>query len=53
MPSSNSSTGFDGGNLVNAWDFVLMMEGTVLAHLENAFGVYNTNGSPVAVRWRR
>jgi CRISPR-associated protein Csx17 len=34
QPSSaggaNSSTGFDGGNLVNAWDFVLMMEGTVL-----------------------
>lgn len=27
---ANSSTGFDGGNLVNAWDFVLMMEGSVL-----------------------
>lgn len=27
---ANSSTGFDGGNLVNAWDFVLMMEGAVL-----------------------
>lgn len=27
---ANSSTGFDGGNLVNSWDFVLMMEGTVL-----------------------
>ncbi|MCS7080143.1 MAG: type I-U CRISPR-associated protein Csx17 [Chloracidobacterium sp.] len=27
---ANSSTGFDGGNLINAWDFVLMMEGTVL-----------------------
>lgn len=27
---ANSSTGFDGGNLVNPWDFVLMMEGSVL-----------------------
>jgi CRISPR-associated protein Csx17 len=27
---ANSSTGFDGGNLVNSWDFVLMMEGAVL-----------------------
>lgn len=27
---ANSSTGFDSGNLVNAWDFVLMMEGAVL-----------------------
>ncbi len=27
---ANSSTGFDGGNLVNAWDFVLMMEGALL-----------------------
>jgi CRISPR-associated protein Csx17 len=27
---ANSSTGFDGGNLINAWDFVLMMEGAVL-----------------------
>jgi CRISPR-associated protein Csx17 len=27
---ANSSTGFDGGNLVNAWDFVLMMEGSLL-----------------------
>lgn len=27
---ANSSTGFDGGNLVNSWDFVLMMEGSVL-----------------------
>lgn len=27
---ANSSTGFDGGNLVNPWDFVLMMEGAVL-----------------------
>lgn len=27
---ANSSTGFDGGNLVNAWDFVLMMEGTLV-----------------------
>ena len=27
---ANSSTGFDGGNLINAWDFLLMMEGAVL-----------------------
>lgn len=27
---ANSSTGFLSGNLVNAWDFVLMMEGTIL-----------------------
>jgi CRISPR-associated protein Csx17 len=27
---ANSSTGFDGGNLVNPWDFVLMLEGAVL-----------------------
>lgn len=27
---ANSSTGFDGGNLVNSWDFVLMMEGAIL-----------------------
>lgn len=27
---ANSSTGFDGGNRVNRWDFVLMMEGAVL-----------------------
>ncbi len=27
---ANSSTGFDGGNLINPWDFVLMMEGAVL-----------------------
>ena len=27
---ANSSTGFDGGNLVNGWDFVLMMEGTIV-----------------------
>jgi CRISPR-associated protein Csx17 len=27
---ANSSTGFDGGNLVNGWDFVLMMEGSLL-----------------------
>jgi CRISPR-associated protein Csx17 len=27
---ANSSTGFDGGALVNPWDFVLMMEGTLL-----------------------
>lgn len=27
---ANSSTGFGGGNLVNSWDFVLMMEGSVL-----------------------
>jgi CRISPR-associated protein Csx17 len=27
---ANSSTGFDGGNLVNGWDFVLMMEGALL-----------------------
>jgi CRISPR-associated protein Csx17 len=27
---ANSSTGFDGGNLVNPWDFVLMMEGTII-----------------------
>lgn len=27
---ANSSTGFDGGNLVNGWDFVLMLEGTLL-----------------------
>lgn len=27
---ANSSTGFDGGNLVNSWDFVQMMEGAVL-----------------------
>jgi CRISPR-associated protein Csx17 len=26
----NSSTGFDSGNLLNSWDFVLMMEGTVV-----------------------
>jgi len=26
----NSSTGFEDGNLINAWDFVLMMEGAVL-----------------------
>jgi CRISPR-associated protein Csx17 len=26
---ANSSTGFNGGNLVNAWDFVLMMEGSL------------------------
>lgn len=27
---ANSSTGFFGGNLVNPWDFVLMMEGSLL-----------------------
>ncbi|OYT71751.1 MAG: type I-U CRISPR-associated protein Csx17 [Chloracidobacterium sp. CP2_5A] len=27
---ANSSTGFEDGNLINAWDFVLMMEGAVL-----------------------
>lgn len=27
---ANSSTGFSSGNLVNSWDFVLMMEGTIL-----------------------
>jgi CRISPR-associated protein Csx17 len=27
---ANSSTGFDDGNLVNSWDFVLMMEGAIL-----------------------
>lgn len=27
---ANSSTGFASGNLVNAWDFVLMMEGSLL-----------------------
>jgi CRISPR-associated protein Csx17 len=27
---ANSSTGFDSGNLVNSWDFVLMMEGTIV-----------------------
>lgn len=27
---ANSSTGFASGNLVNSWDFVLMMEGAVL-----------------------
>lgn len=27
---ANSSTGFGGGNLINSWDFVLMMEGSVL-----------------------
>ncbi|MCS6865416.1 MAG: type I-U CRISPR-associated protein Csx17 [Gemmataceae bacterium] len=27
---ANSSTGFDSGSLVNAWDFVLMLEGAVL-----------------------
>jgi CRISPR-associated protein Csx17 len=27
---ANSSTGFDGGNLVNPWDFILMMEGTII-----------------------
>ena len=26
---ANSSTGFDDGNLVNAWDFVLMLEGAI------------------------
>ncbi len=26
---ANSSTGFESGNLVNPWDFVLMMEGTL------------------------
>jgi CRISPR-associated protein Csx17 len=26
---ANSSTAFDGGNLVNAWDFVLMLEGSL------------------------
>ena len=27
---ANSSTGFDGGNLINSWDFVFAMEGTLL-----------------------
>lgn len=27
---ANSSTGFASGNLVNAWDFVLMLEGSIL-----------------------
>jgi CRISPR-associated protein Csx17 len=27
---ANSSTGFDSGNLVNSWDFLLMMEGAIL-----------------------
>jgi CRISPR-associated protein Csx17 len=27
---ANSSTGFDSGNLINPWDFVLMLEGAVL-----------------------
>lgn len=27
---ANSSTGFEDGNLVNSWDFVLMMEGTII-----------------------
>jgi CRISPR-associated protein Csx17 len=27
---ANSSTGFESGNLVNPWDFILMMEGAVL-----------------------
>ncbi|MDQ3366564.1 MAG: type I-U CRISPR-associated protein Csx17 [Myxococcota bacterium] len=27
---ANSTTGFDGGCLINPWDFVLMMEGTIL-----------------------
>lgn len=27
---ANSSTGFAGGNLVNPWDFILMMEGSLL-----------------------
>jgi CRISPR-associated protein Csx17 len=27
---ANSSTGFDSGNLLNSWDFVLMMEGAVV-----------------------
>lgn len=27
---ANSSTGFDSGNLINPWDFVLMMEGSLL-----------------------
>jgi CRISPR-associated protein Csx17 len=27
---ANSSTGFSSGNLVNPWDFVLMLEGTIL-----------------------
>lgn len=27
---ANSSTGFASGNLVNAWDFVLMMEGSIM-----------------------
>lgn len=27
---ANSTTGFGGGNLVNSWDFVLMLEGAVL-----------------------
>ncbi|HEX4130382.1 MAG TPA: type I-U CRISPR-associated protein Csx17 [Pirellulales bacterium] len=27
---ANSSTGFDSGNMVNAWDFVLMLEGSIV-----------------------
>lgn len=51
---ANSSTGFASGNLVNAWDFVLMMEGAVLfasrvtRRLDpNAFGKAS---APFAVR---
>lgn len=31
---ANSSTGFDSGNMVNPWDFVLMLEGTLLFQAE-------------------
>ncbi len=51
---ANSSTGFGSGNLVNAWDFLLMMEGVILFTARatrrldpNAFG---RASAPFAVR---
>ncbi len=33
---ANSSTGFESGNMVNPWDFVLMLEGTLLFQAQAA-----------------
>jgi len=51
---ANSSTGFDGGNLVNGWDFVLMMEGSLLftsrATRQLAPNAFSRASAPFAVR---
>lgn len=51
---ANSSTGFESGNMANAWDFVLMMEGTILFSAQSTRrldpGAISRASAPFAVR---